>query len=313
MTAGEISKLCDDWCAASTVPAGGIVLGAKTEKFRLRNNGVVFHELEHDALCAAIVGLSQVLLRPRLNAFVVQDHFELWSWCGELLLSPQANLFPPEQGEIKSLYETALHAALAHCRKPVSSKEERQAQIRIQNLQPHHATQLLFNAHLVLAYLTFPLLEGVLKRACAKFVAFDGKVLSPFTILHKKGGERRYAPNRFKGVRAQCSSLRDLLFLHLSDVSSLALRNSLERFREHIRVLDGTEDPFDLIYDWRNQSLHGSGSFQTIGGTILSLSLLISLFEIEHNFIQHRETVLESCRFQAGLEYRSPWSFYPPS
>jgi len=164
-TAAEIEKLCDDWCAASINPQGGMKIGANTEKFRLLANGVVFHELSHEQLCAAIIGLSKVLLRPGLNTIVDQDHFALWSWCGELILRPSSQMFPVAQWGIQSLYQTAIHAALANCHKPRATKEERQARNRIQELQPHHAKQLVQESSLVLAYLGFPLLEAVLKRA----------------------------------------------------------------------------------------------------------------------------------------------------
>ena len=288
-----------------------MAIGGNTEKYRLLANGVVFHELNHDELCAAVVGLSKVLLRPGLNTVVDQDHFGLWSWLGELLLSPRAGLFPMDQHEIKSLYETALHASLAACRKPVASKEEWQEQNRIQNLQPHHGKQLLLKSHVVLAYLAFPLLEAVLKRACAKYVTFDGQVVTAFTVATKQGNPRQYDPQGSYRDR-QCSSLRDLLVLYHTSVAGPTLKALLNQFRDHIGLLDGTQDPFDLLYSWRNQSLHGSTNFQTIGGTVLNLSLLISLFEIEHNFERHREMVLEHCRWEAQSSYKSPWSFYPP-
>lgn len=310
-TAADIDKLCDDWCAASITPAGGMAIGANTEKFRLLANGVEFHELSHEALCAALIGLSKILLRPGLNTVVDQDHFALWSWCGELLLSPRFQLFPTAQHEFKSLYEASIHAALAHCRKPPVTKEEWQEQNRIQDLQPHHAKQLLRESSLVLAYLGFPLLEAVLKRACATYVAFDGQVISAFSVPDKQGKPRRYDPNgSFRDK--QCSSLRDLLFLHSTVVAGPRLRALVDDFRVHLTSLDGTQDPFDLLYIWRNQSLHGSTNFQTIGGTVLNYSLLISLFEIEHGFEQRRFQILEHCRWEAQSQYKSPWSFYPP-
>jgi len=310
-TDADISRLCDEWCSASSMPGGGMAIGGNTEQYRLLANGVVFHELNHGALCAAVVGLSKVLLRPGLNTVVDQDHFAMWSWCGELLLSPRAGLFPMDQHEIKSLYETALHASLAACRKPVASKEEWQEQNRIQNLQPHHGKQLLLKSHLVLAYLAFPLLEAVLKRACAKYVTFDGQVVTAFAVDSKQGNPRQYDPHGSYRDR-QCSSLRDLLVLHQTLVAAPTLKSLLNQFRDHIVLLDNTQDPFDLLYSWRNQSLHGSTNFQTIGGTVLNLSLLISLFEIEHDFERHREMVLEHCRWEAQSQYKSPWSFYPP-
>jgi hypothetical protein len=310
-TAADITKLCDDWCTASATPGGGMAIGANTEKFRLLANGVAFHELDHEAMCAAIIGLSKVLLRPGLNTVVHQDHFGLWSWCGELLLGPRAQLFPLDQHEIKSLYETALHAALAGCLRPPASKEEWQEQNRIQELQPHHAKQLLQQASLVLGYLAFPLLEAVLKRACTNFVTYDGQVVSSFTVLNKQGTPKQYDPQGAFRDR-QCSSLRDLLVLHHTLVAKPELKAVLDRFRDHITMLDGTQDPFDVIYSWRNQSLHGSTNFQTIGGTILNLSLLISLFEIEQDFEQRRVAAIEHCRWEAQTQHKSPWSFYPP-
>jgi hypothetical protein len=306
ITAVDISKLCDDWCAAASPQGGVTVFGGNTKKYRLLANGVVFHDLDHEALCAAVVGLSKILLRPGFNTVIDQDHFGLWSWCGELLLSPPAELFPKDQHEIKSFYEATIHASLANCRKPPNSKEEWEAQNRIHDLQPHHAKQLLQKAHLVLAYMAFPLLEAVLKRACASYVTFDGQVVTAFTVSMPQGNSRTYAP------QGQCSSLRDLLLLHHSSVATPRLRLLMDKFRDHIRLLDASKDPFDLLYSWRNQSLHGSTNFQTIGGTVLNLSLLISLFEIEQNFDQHRTKILEHCSWQAQTGHRSPGSFYPP-
>lgn len=316
-TAADIEKLCDDWYAASYPSGGGLLLGGDTDKFRLLTNGVVFHELNQEALCAALIGLSKVLLHPGFNTVVEHDHYALWSWCGELLLGPRSQSFPDEQWEIHSLYATSIHAALAGCRRPPVSQEEWQEQMqeqrRIEELQPHHSKQLLQKSGLVLAYLTFPLLEAVLKRACAAYVAFDGQVVSAFSVPGKQGDPKPklYGPTGTPGNR-KCSSLRDLLFLHSTVVASPKLKILLDRFREHLTGLDASQDPFDLVYGWRNQSLHGSTNFETIGGTMLNLALLISLFEIEHGFEEHRLQVIEICRWAAQSPYKSPRSFYPP-
>ncbi|WP_061936681.1 hypothetical protein [Collimonas pratensis] len=310
-TAADIAKLCDDWCAATMTVDGGMAIGASTEKFRLLANGVLFHELDHESLCAALIGLSKVLLRPGLNTIIVQDHFGLWSWCGELLLGSRAQLFPHDQYEIKSLYETCLHAALANCRKPVVLEEEWREQHRIQEQQPHHAKQLLQKSQIVLAYLAFPLLEAVLKRACGSFVSFDGQIVSAFTVLNKQGNPRLYEPQGAWRDR-QCSSLRDLLVLHHTQVAEPDLVVLLDQFKNHIAVLDGAQDAYDLIFAWRNASLHGSTNFQTIGGTVLNLSLLISLFEFGKSFDQRRLQALAHCQREAQTGHKSPWSFYPP-
>lgn len=307
-TALDIEKLCDNWCSASTAPNGGINIGDKTERYRLLANSVCFHELNHEVLCAALIGLSKVLLRPGLSTVVDHDHYALWSWCGEILLGIRSTLFSQQQYEIKSLYETTIHAALANCRKPPSTRDEWSEQNRILELQPHHAKQLLQQSGLVLTYLGFPLLEAVLKRSCATYVAFDGKVLSPFEVPNKWGGTRKYKLN------GQCSSLRDLLFLHSIVVASPELKALIDRFRIHLNSLDVIQDPFDLLFSWRNQSLHGEANLQTIGGTVLNFSLLISLFEIKDCFDKHRLQALDNCRWEARLQAKSraPLSFYPP-
>ncbi|WP_157288515.1 hypothetical protein [Uliginosibacterium gangwonense] len=315
-TPAYIEQLCDDWCLASVTSEEKIETGSRTEKFRLLANGVNFYELSHETLSTALIGLSKVLLRPGFNTFIDHDHYELWSWCGELLLNPRSQLFPPTQHEIKSLYETSIHAALANCRRPPASVQETmeqwQTKMHIQALQPHHAKLLLQKSHLVLAYLSFPLLEAVLKRACATFVAFDGQVLSAFSVPNKKGNPKSYDPNGKTLRDRQCSSLRDLLFLHKSMVAPPQLKVLLDKFCTHLSSLDGTQDPFDLLYRWRNQSLHGSTNIQTIGGSVLNLSLLISLFEMESGFEQYRLEVLDHCRRESQSSHKNDWSFYPP-
>jgi hypothetical protein len=308
LSAEEITRLCDAWCVASTPPEGGMVIGQDTEKYRLLANNIVFHELDYQALCAAILGTAKVLLRPGFNTIIDQDHFCLWAWCGELLLSPEAEIFSQEQHEVKTLFEISIRSSLVGCRKPPANREEWKEQNRISDLQPHHSKYFLDNNHVVLAYLGFPLLEAVVKRVCSAYVDFDGRVVSQFQVLKRNGQPKIYVPSS----QQQCSSLRDLLFLLFEKVADKDLVNSLDIFRAHLFNLDNTLDPFDLIYQWRNQSLHGSTNFQTIGGTLLSLSLLIAISEIKHDFEQHRKKILEYCQWEASSSYRSPWSYYPP-
>jgi hypothetical protein len=312
LNAVDIEKLCDDWLAAST-QGGDMVLGAETEKYRLLANGVQFHELDHETLCVTLLSLSKVLLRPGLNTIVDHDHFAAWSWCGQLLLAGRSSVFPIEEREIQSLYEASIHAALVGCRKPPATREEWTEMCRTDALQPHHSKLLLQQSSLVLAYLTFPLLEAVLKRACTAYVAFDGQVVSAFSVPSRQGAPntKLYGPAGAPGS-PKCSSLRDLLFLHQTLVASPNQKALLNRFRAHLNTIDAAQDPFDLIYSWRNQSLHGSTNFQTIGGTMLSLALLISLFEIEQNFEERRLKTVDICRWEAQSPTRSPWSFYPP-
>ncbi|NWA67389.1 hypothetical protein [Pseudomonas reactans] len=314
LTATDIESLCDNWCAASSM--GGLGPDSETAEFRLLKNGVVFHELDHETLCRTLISLSKVLLRPGFNSITSNDHMFAWSWCGQLLVTSPSSIFADEQREIQSLYQASIHAALAGCRKPPQNGDELRKQLDDERTHhSKHANQLLEHSSLVLAYLTFPLLEAVLKRACANYVALDGYVLKPFSVPDPKNPltsvEYRPAGAPGKGKK-RCNSLRDFLFLHSTYVALPDHKNLLDLFRSHLSNLDKTQDPFDLIYGWRNQSLHGSTNFQTIGGTMLSLALLISLFEIQQDFEERRLKTVDYFMWIAQLRSLSAWSFYPP-
>jgi hypothetical protein len=306
VTPAQIEQLCNDWCASSSVHAGTTESSSNTEKHRLLANGVVFHELNFESLCAALTGTSKALLLPGLNCIAVQDHFWLWAWCAEVLLSCRAPLFSKNQMEIRSLFETTVRAALAGCRPPIASREEWKAQNEEYEIRNHHARYFVQNSELALAYLAFPLLEAMTKRACAAFVTLNGRVTAKFSVPRKNGGVRPYA------LDAKCSSLRDLLHLLHSTVATPQLKQSICKLRGNLAKLDSTQDPFDIIYSWRNDSLHGSANFQTIGGTLLTWCFLIALADLESNFESHRHLVSNDCRRDIPFSHRPPWSFYPP-
>ena len=304
-TASGIEKLCDNWCNASEQDSE-VLLTMQAEKYRLLSNDIKFHELDYDALCAAIIGLSKVLLRKNLNTIIHTDHLALWSWCGEVLFNGEPRLFPLDQNEIKSLYKTSVHAALAKHNIPSRTREEEIELRRIESIQPHHAKHLLEKSSLILAYLSFPLLEAVLKRSCSEYVSYDGLIKKFFTITKQNGKARNYE------IGDKISSLRDLLFLHRNNVANKELKFRLDAFNEHLRTLDPSQHPFDLIYRWRNQTLHGSTNFNTIGGTLLNLSLLISIAEIENSFENYRSVCLNNLILDEQRGERIFWSFYPP-
>lgn len=310
-SADEIKALCDAWYQAAKKPKGGFAIGGETEKYRLLHNGIQFHELDFEQLVAAISGLTKVLLLPGLNTIVVDDHFHLWSWCSEIILSEEANFLNNNEHEIRDLFETCARASLVRCRKPPSSREELHKQTEIEQQLPHHARYFLQKSSLSLAYLSFPLLESISKKICHSYVGMDGRVIAPFNVPNKTGSARKYDPGG-RWNQKQCSSLRDLLFLVYNTLSDSNLRTSLTEFRDHISTLDNSEDPFDIVYKWRNQSLHGTTNFQTIGGTLLNLTLLISVHQIAKQYQDVRDKVIKHCRWEAQHEHKSPWSLYPP-
>lgn len=307
----KIRELCDSWCQAAQQADGGIAIGGQSERYRLLRNGVQFHELCFDQLVASVDGLTKVLLLPGLNTIVDQDHFGLWSWCAEVVLFRETEFFKQDENELRKLFEICIRSSLVHCRKPQASLEGWQRQNQIEKQIPHHSLYLIQESSSVLAYLAFPLLEAISKKTCYQFVTMDGGVIAKFGVINKMGGIREYDPNG-KWNQKKCSSLRDLLFLIYNEIADKQLKSALDEFRAHISTLDGSEDPFDIVYKWRNQSLHGTISFQTIGGTLLNLVLLIIVHQLSDKYDLIRNKVLEHCRWEMQCGHRSPWSFYPP-
>ena len=286
---------------------GGIAIGGASEQYRLLNNEIVFHELNYDELRDAIVGLTDVLLLPGLNTIIDRDHEFLWSWLGELLLGRDGPLSTSTDREIASLAETAVRSALANVRPPTQESFDRSELVR--SLSEHNAVQFLQHAHLALAYLAFPLLEAICRRACSSYVDLNGTVLARFP--RQNGGSYN--------VSGKCSNVGDLLRLIEGTVSSGPLKSDLHEVLSHIQALSpGATDGATVVFDWRNSSLHGEVSLPTIGGTTLSLGLMIALDGVRDVYEDRRAAAINRAQwelqgFQSGSRWNpSPWSYYPP-
>jgi len=310
----KIKGLCDSWVNATQLPGGGFAIGAASEQHRLHRNGITFHELNYSEIQAACTGLSRVLLFKGLNTVIDLDHRLFWAWAGEMLLSPRSTFFSNTESELRQLFETCIRAALAGITRPPQSKEDWERQREISELVEFNTRQLVLNAHLVLAYLAFPLLEGLLKKLCCNYVDYSGNVINPFDVPTAGGGIRNYMPNDPR--KGKCSSLRDLMFLLYQTVADQDLRPRIDEMRNIFNSLDNTIDPFEQLYSWRNQSLHGQTGFPTIGGTLVNLAVLIAFNQIRADYEHRRNDVwsnmqrdIETFKFTG---HRSPWSYYPP-
>ncbi|MBB5457696.1 hypothetical protein [Paraburkholderia sp. Cpub6] len=311
-TAEQITRLCDDWLAAVTQPGGGMAIGGASERFRLHKNGVNFHEIEFDALCAAIVGLTKVVLLPGLTTVVDADHQLLWSWCAEVLLCRRADVFQPEQSELRELLSTAIHCALVTARNPGLRPSDWHREALITQIQSVHVQELTANSLLTLTYLAFPVLEGLIKLKCTEFVDMSGRVLAEFEVP-RRGGEsgrlRAYRPEQ-RG-NGQCNSIRDLLMLYRARVAGEAAGRYLDEIFGRLVQLEDKPGP-DALADWRNSSLHGAGSFPTIAGTVMGCALLIATDGIAGQYVELRQAALDGLAARQRMPVRFGNTFYPP-
>lgn len=310
----RIRDLCKAWLNAASQPDGGLAIGGDTERHRLHRNGVAFHSLALDEVRAACLGLSEVLLLRGMNTVIDLDHQLFWAWIGQVLLGPEADVFGTDEREVAELYEVCIRASLAGIRPPVSSQEEWEAQNRRFNIEEPNARHLVQRAHLTLAFLAFPLLEAIAKRAARAYLDYSGTVLQPWSVPNQGGGLKNYSPSGPGSSR--CSSIRDLLFLVRDTVAGPGLQADLDEMRAIFRNRDSSVDAFDGIYAWRNQSLHGQTTHPAIGGTVLNVAILISLEFVATDYDVRRDRQVERCRWEqqtaALTGTRSPWSYYPP-
>lgn len=269
-----ISGLCDKW-RENAIFGDIFSLGPGCEQFELRRNGVEFEKLDFDCIVAALFGLNKIYLLPGLGQYMSADQVFLWAWCGELVLYPEKELF--QERELRSLFKQCLNASQWMTIGAIPSPHDR-------GLLAKRVADGSDN----LAYLCFPLLEGLLKKACNQFLGMDGSVVVDFEVPNKNAGHRRYKANG-KGI---CSSLRDLLWLYRNEVADQGLKVKLDEFADFLETFDPGAHGFDIIYGWRNQSLHGNMQVSTIGGCLFNLILLICLYFRREHYIDLRDELV---------------------
>jgi hypothetical protein len=175
---------------------------------------------------------------------------------------------------------------------------------KIEEDEPN-ARQMLGNKTSILAYLSFPLLEGVTKLRCNDYVDLNGTVRQSFNVAN-----RQYDPAN------RVSSLNHLLWLLYDCVADADEKQALESLRESIYRAKGT-DAFEQIYIWRNSQAHGSESLREIGYTVYNLALLVGLHSIQERYDEIREDARAFFAEVAeivgrGTPYFTPWHYYPP-
>lgn len=309
----KIKNLCSEYCKSFLRP-DNIMVFDEAHKFELLNNSFQFHELEHDELLASIIGLSQTSMQKDRSVLLNGDHYHLWSWCGELLFHSNIQSRAAGDREHNQLYELVIRGTLARSNGSEFFENYHdyiQNRARIQN---HFATYFVDESYLAVSYLVFPLLEGLLKRLSHAYISMDGKILQDFDIETPNGVTRYVAKRQKKGDKDKCSSVRDLLYLYQIHIASYEQNRLIDEFNTHLKTFDSSTSPNELIGKWRNESLHGTTSYESIGIAILNYCLLLSIGEGNNDYLQCREQATKKSRWEYGCNPldRSRRSFYPP-
>lgn len=295
----DIIQLCENWKKAAYQDDGRIIMDANSEQYRLLANNIQFHELDSKQIQDACIGLANVLLVKGMNTIVSADHHYFWAWVAQILIHRKSGYFTEQDENTKELFITCIRVAL-------SGTFPRQYEG-----MDLHTQEFVMRDNLIMAHLSFPLLEAIVKKACKDYVDYKGRVLQDFSILGRQGRIVRYSRSTRKN---RISSLGDLLSLLHQTVANDNLKERLTSIRSHLSTIDSS-DPFYLIYDWRNSSLHGQGSYSSIGGTVLNIVIAIALDEIADIYDEHREKIWGKIQWVIGnspISYKSHLDFYPP-
>lgn len=274
-------------------------------------DGKELMDLSFDELRGVSVALVQAALAPRMNTVITSLHQQVWAWKGELLLGHNATYSADRWsddsvGSLVALVDATLavvlfdsrlplEAALAHAGGSMSKALWHQVVTLRELTFSRSVTDMQKHQALIWAHLSFPLLEGVVKRACRTHVAMDGTVRAGFAVASRKypvGGRN-------------VSNLSHLLELRYK-TGSPELQRDLDEIRTHIgSVATPSADGFKIIFDWRNSSLHGQQSIETVGGTVLGLALLIALHDTASSFETDKDQAASAVRHGHGLYLRS--------
>lgn len=217
-------------------------------------------QLSLETLVKLPLGLMDIL-----KIQVTPDHRKFWKWTYWILedINKQDSLFATELLEnLETLFR------LSACT-PIPSQIHRGGPHPSQAAWDRggHEAHTIYRAKHIAAYLSFPLLEGVVKSVCSDYIEMNGHIKQGKQIKQFSGG---YSNN-------VCYRIRDLL-THLEEEHADAqFKNDLQEMR--IMIGDfyhrNPNKIYQLIDDWRNASLHGQSSPDAEYGTILNLLCLI--------------------------------------
>lgn len=262
------------------------------DKYRLWNNNIKMHELNFECIEEVCCGLTHVLVYNKAS-IINEDHLNFWAWMGQIVRTTirkendsRIDYYSSEELQIKMLFSHIIRCALASFELVPGI-----------NLPPH-TREMVSQSNISVSYLSFPLLEATLRKACKDYVDFSGKVVAPFDIKNKKGKIIDQYHTDKKLGKPQCSNIGHLL--HLYSCKDETTKEKMEYLLKYIPEISPNEDVFKTIYIWRNNSLHGDvKAFSNIGGIVLNISLFIILQSIKDDYISYRDKAHKEAEFHS--------------
>lgn len=126
-------------------------------------------------------------------------------------------------------------------------------------------------SYLLSTYVTFPLLETLLKGFCEEDIRMDGTVKAGCRVRRLGSEDSHYEENKI------CSDLGSLFFHLEEEIADDFLKCSLEEFRKEIANFGEVDKSraYGLLKNWRNGLLHGQ--HRPIGQFLINTNLVFFL------------------------------------
>lgn len=281
----RIRDLCDALVATARVELPNVV---QPGGFGLADNGFVVEAMTLRELQAATVGLAKVsLIPPNAISFINRDHFDLWAWCAQLLVSVSEGLARGDRSHQRERLDYLAMALLTgHSWSPSSG-------LRYDGLGA--------SAQRFLSHVAFPALESAARHGCSPVLEPSGRVTSSFSVTNGDGSKRTYT------VNSRCSRLGHVLEL-LAGQASVPLAEDLRQLLDHVAGFGDSGGSGQLVLDeWRNELLHGETTDFNRGFFVAMIVLLVELHHFESEWGHRFDEWQHTARTLRG----SPWSFLP--
>ena len=286
-------EIISSWATQNN--AGDFIIEPRKQK-RLGDYSIKFHELNLNDFTDAIVVFTKALYFGKSHVLVQDEHLLMWTWGANLVTATvlEGSFVGKEiDYEKRRLFETFVRSFIPL---PNFGSPSNELEANLENF--------LRNRSVLQGYLGFPFLERILKEKCGKFVDLNGNVIQDFVVNRSNGKKPRpYIVN--DPYKNKISSIEDLLYFYLENIVSQEIKLKIEDILEHL--LPSFDYPHkeklqhgaQIIYSWRNSSLHGAENLQTIGGILLSIILLIEIDSIKEEFeIVHKEALMNYNHFK---------------
>jgi hypothetical protein len=198
--------------------------------------------------------------------FTDVDHHLFWSWAGALLTEG----VPMEKEDdairtdshLRHLFHTTVRYMLP-----------RQNAI---NEKPN-SYPMINRPEIIASHLSFTLLEAICLKICSEHVAPNGDVIKKFKV---SGKELKPAD--------KCSNVGTLLQLCLQLTKNETVKKSIGELLARLAKIHNENFGSSLIFALRNKALHRGETDQSIGVSILTISILLSLQLIEQHFDHYK-------------------------